>query len=145
VPSVVAFLASATVAGINSGRLGKDVLRAGLTTAATAAAFYVVGGMTNMVGGQAFGAEHMQPAFGTAAYDFNVVTHAAVGCGASVASGGKCGPVTKSRRRRDVQSRSSMIAENLGLREATGTLTTYLGLAEHAISVRTICQWCLAE
>jgi hypothetical protein len=85
-PSVVAVLTSATVAGITSGRLGRDVLRAGLTTAATVSAFYVVGGMTNMVAGQAFGAEHIQPEFGTAAYDFNVVAHAAVGCGASVAS-----------------------------------------------------------
>jgi RHS repeat-associated protein len=65
IPSVVAVLASATVAGITSGRLGKDVLRAGVTTAATVAAFYVVGGMTNVVAGQAFGADHIQPAFGT--------------------------------------------------------------------------------
>jgi RHS repeat-associated protein len=81
IPSVVAVLASATVAGITSGRLGKDVLRAGVTTAATVSAFYVVGGMTNVLAGQAFGADHIQPAFGTAAYDFNVVAHAAVGCG----------------------------------------------------------------
>jgi RHS repeat-associated protein len=91
-PAIVAVLASATVAGITSGRLGKDVLRAGLTTAATVSAFYVVGGMTNVLADKAFGAEHIQPEFGTSAYDFNVVAHAAVGCGASVASGGKCGP-----------------------------------------------------
>jgi hypothetical protein len=91
-PQVVAVLASTIIAGITSGRLGKDVLRAGMVTTATVAAFYVVGGLTNEVAGQAFDATHIQPAFGTDAYDFNVVAHAAVGCGASVASGGKCGP-----------------------------------------------------
>jgi hypothetical protein len=91
-PQVVAVLASTIIAGITSGRLGKDVLRAGIVTTATVSAFYVVGGLTNEVAGQAFDATHIQPAFGTDAYDFNVVAHAAVGCGASVASGGKCGP-----------------------------------------------------
>jgi RHS repeat-associated protein len=91
-PQVVAVLASTIIAGITSGRLGKDVLRAGLTSAATAAAFYVVGGLTNEVAGKDFFAPPIQPAFDTAPYYFNVVAHAAVGCGASVASGGKCGP-----------------------------------------------------
>jgi RHS repeat-associated protein len=92
VPSIVAVLSSTVVAGITSGRLGKDVLRAGLTTAATETAFYVVGGLTNVVGDRAFFATHIQPDFDTAAYDFNVVAHAGVGCGAAVASGAKCGP-----------------------------------------------------
>ena len=38
------------------------------------------------------GQAHIQPQFGTPEYAFNVVAHAAVGCGSAVASGGKCGP-----------------------------------------------------
>ena len=48
--------------------------------------------MTNAIAGVAPGQPHIQPQFGTDAYAFNVVAHAAVGCGAAVASGGKCGP-----------------------------------------------------
>jgi RHS repeat-associated protein len=91
-PAIAAVLSSGIVAGVTSGRLGTDVLRAGLTTAATAAAFYVVGGMTNVVADQDFFAAHIQPMPGTAAYAFNVIAHAGVGCGAAVASGAKCGP-----------------------------------------------------
>jgi RHS repeat-associated protein len=81
VPQVVAVLASTMVAGITSGRLGKDVLRAGLTAAATAAAFYEVGEFTGH-----------NPAFGTDKYFENIAGHALVGGGSAVASGQKCGP-----------------------------------------------------
>jgi len=47
-------------------------------------------GLTNQIAGKDFFAAHIQPAFGTPAYGFNVAAHALVGCGASVASGGSC-------------------------------------------------------
>jgi hypothetical protein len=52
-------------------------------------AFYEVGNLTDMISGAPVGS-HAPTAVGSAAYDFNVVAHAAVGCGAAVASGGKC-------------------------------------------------------
>jgi len=76
----VATISSAVTTGLASGSLGQ-ALRAGLITAATAAAFYGVGELTTH-----------NPAFGTERFAANVIGHAAVGCGSAVASGGKCGP-----------------------------------------------------
>jgi RHS repeat-associated protein len=84
IPQVAFALSTTVVAGITSGRLGTAVLRAGVTAAATAAAFYVVGNITSFIGAD--------PNNALAAYEFNVAAHAAVGCAAAVASGAKCGP-----------------------------------------------------
>jgi RHS repeat-associated protein len=86
-----AFLTTTAVAGMASGNIGAG-LKAGLIAAATAVAFYEVGNLTNAIAGVDPNQAHIQPQFGTAAYDFNVVAHAAVGCGAAVASGQQCGP-----------------------------------------------------
>jgi hypothetical protein len=86
-PAIVAVLASATVAGITSGRLGKEVLRAGVTTAATVAAFAVVGGIASTMPGATDGT--FVPF--SQAYFANAVGSALVGCGQATASGGKCG------------------------------------------------------
>ena len=66
-------------------------LKAGAIAAATAVAFYEVGNLTNSISGAQVGT-HAPPAFGTPAYAFNVVAHAAVGCGSAEASGQQCGP-----------------------------------------------------
>jgi hypothetical protein len=88
---VQAFEATTFVAGVTSGNLGY-ALRAGLIAGVTAAAFYEVGNLTDaMIPGAQIGS-HTPPAFGTDVYAFNVAGHALVGCGQSVASGGKCGP-----------------------------------------------------
>jgi RHS repeat-associated protein len=93
VPSVVAVLASATVAGITSGRLGKDVLRAGLVAQATSSAFAVVGGITSAMPGAIPGADGSDGTFVpfSEGHLANIAGHALVGCGQFVASGGKCG------------------------------------------------------
>jgi RHS repeat-associated protein len=90
----VAFASTIFVAGVTSGSLGY-ALRSGLVAAATAGAFYAVGGLTNVVATgspDSFFAVHNPPAFGTPPYAFNVAGHALVGCASSAASGGKCGP-----------------------------------------------------
>jgi hypothetical protein len=87
VPQVVAVLASTMVAGITSGRLGKDVLRAGVTTAATVAAFTVVGGITSTMPGATDGT--FVPF--SEGHIANIVGSALVGCGQAAASSGKCG------------------------------------------------------
>jgi Possible hemagglutinin (DUF637) len=86
-----AFLSTTAVSGIETGNF-KLGLRAGLLAAATAVAFWEVGNMTNQIAGYDPYGQHVQPQFGTPAYDFNVVAHAAVGCASAMASGGKCGP-----------------------------------------------------
>jgi RHS repeat-associated protein len=89
-----AFLTTTAVAGLASGNIGAG-LKAGLIAAATAVAFYEVGNLTDMISGAPVGS-HTPPALnteaGTEAYAFNVVAHAAVGCGSAAASGAKCGP-----------------------------------------------------
>jgi RHS repeat-associated protein len=67
-------------AGLTSGNLGV-ALKAGVIAAATAMAFNQVGNITGHA-----------PPFGSPAFVANVAGHALVGCGSSVASGGKCGP-----------------------------------------------------
>ena len=89
-----AFLSTAAVAGLASGSPGA-ALKAGLVAAATAVAFYEVGNLTDMISGADVGTHappNLNTEAGTEAYAFNVVAHAAVGCGSVVASGGKCGP-----------------------------------------------------
>jgi RHS repeat-associated protein len=94
VPQVVAVLASTMVAGITSGRLGKDVLRAGIVTTATIAAFAVVGSVTSQMPGAIAGDDGTDGTFKpwSEGHIANMIGHALVGCGQSVASGGKCGP-----------------------------------------------------
>jgi RHS repeat-associated protein len=93
VPSIAAVLSSTVVAGITSGRLGKDVLRAGVTTAATVAAFTVVGGVTSGMPGAIAGPDGTDGTFDpfSEGHLANIVGHALVGCGQAAASGGKCG------------------------------------------------------
>jgi RHS repeat-associated protein len=88
IPQVAAVLASSIVAGITSGRLGTAVLRAGVTAAATAAGFAVVGGVASAMPG-ATAAGTFVPF--SQAYFADVAGSALVGCGQSAASGGKCG------------------------------------------------------
>ncbi len=85
-----AFLITTAVAGLTSGNIGVG-LKAGAIAAATAVAFYEVGNLTDSISGAPYGS-HAPPAFGSQAYAFNVVAHAAVGCGAAAASGQQCGP-----------------------------------------------------
>jgi RHS repeat-associated protein len=107
VPQVVAVLASTMVAGITSGRLGKDVLRAGVTTAATVAAFAVVGGVTSQMPGAIPGDDGTDGTFKpwSEGHIANIVGHALVGCGQAAASGGKCG-VRSPRRCGDIRCRA---------------------------------------
>jgi len=77
---IIAAAASAVVAGVTSGDLGV-ALKAGAIAFASAAAFNVVGGLTGH-----------QPAFLTPDHFANIAGHSAIGCGMSVASGGRCGP-----------------------------------------------------
>jgi RHS repeat-associated protein len=87
---VVAFTSTTLVAGITSGDLGY-ALQSGFIAGATAIAFNVVGGLTNVVAGESFFAPHIPLQFGTPAYAFNIAGHALVGCASAAASGGKCG------------------------------------------------------
>jgi RHS repeat-associated protein len=80
---------SAIATGLSGGNFGQ-ILRASAIAGATAFAFFEVGGLTNAIAGVDPSVAHIQPAFGTSAYAFNVAGHALVGCGASVASGGSC-------------------------------------------------------
>lgn len=83
--------ASAITSGLSGGKIGQ-VLRSAVVAGATAIAFFGVGEITNAVAGVPPGAAHISSAFGTPDYAVNVAGHALVGCGAAVASGGKCGP-----------------------------------------------------
>ena len=89
---VCSSITSAVVTGLASGDLGL-ALKAGFISAATAAAFYGIGELTGGFSGaiQQPGGGYLIEA-GSPAHIFNTVGHAAVGCGAAVASGGKCGP-----------------------------------------------------
>jgi RHS repeat-associated protein len=75
-----AFISNTAVAGLTSGSLGRGV-QAGAIAAAEVVAFYGVGEYTGHT-----------PAFGTPQYFENIAAHALVGCGATAASGGQCGP-----------------------------------------------------
>jgi RHS repeat-associated protein len=89
--AAIAALSSAFVAGVTSGNLGA-ALKAGLISAVTAAAFYAVGSVTNVIAGEDALANHITPQIGTPEYAFNIAGHAAVGCLTTIASGGQCGP-----------------------------------------------------
>jgi RHS repeat-associated protein len=89
-PFLAAAAGAAIVTGLSGGNLGQ-MLRAGAIAAATAFAFAVVGGATNVAMGKEFSlTNHTSPAFGTSAHALNIGGHAAVGCLSSVASGGSC-------------------------------------------------------
>jgi len=83
-------LVSAAVTGVSSGDLGQ-ALKSGLISAVTAAAMFQVGELTGGFAGAPNGG-HAQLDFLSEAHVFNMAGHAAVGCGAAVASGGDCGP-----------------------------------------------------
>jgi RHS repeat-associated protein len=89
-----AFISTTAVAGIETGNLGLG-LKAGLIAAATAAAFWEVGNLTDVVQHTPVGSHtppNLSTDLGVQAYAFNVTAHAAVGCASAVASGSKCGP-----------------------------------------------------
>jgi RHS repeat-associated protein len=90
-PQVVAVLASTIIAGITSGRLGKDVLRAGMVTTATVAAFTVVGAVAGQLPGAIQGANGTTFDPFSDAHLASIAGSALVGCGQATASGGKCG------------------------------------------------------
>src|ERR1051326_352004 len=81
---LVAAASSAFFAGVTSGSWSV-ALRAGVVALATAYAFQGIGDIT-------LGPGHPPADFGSPKFFANVVGHALVGCGSSVASGGKCGP-----------------------------------------------------
>jgi RHS repeat-associated protein len=85
---IAAAASAAIVTGLSGGNLGQ-ILRASAIAGATAFAFDVVGSATNAVAGVDPSAAHIQPAFGTDAYAFNVAGHALVGCGVAVANGSR--------------------------------------------------------
>ena len=89
---IVSSLTSAAVTGLASGKLGL-ALKAGLISAATAIAMYEAGELTgNFSGTLTKAGGHGALAFLSDAHVFNIVAHAAVGCGSAIVSGGKCGP-----------------------------------------------------
>ena len=77
---LVVGVTAAYFAGVHSGKLGV-ALKAGVIAYATAYAFQQIGIATGH-----------NPGFDDPLFLPNVVGHALVGCGSSVASGGKCGP-----------------------------------------------------
>jgi hypothetical protein len=81
---LVVVATSSYFAGVTSGSL-TVALQAGVIAVGTEYAFDAVGTLT-------LGPMHAAAEFGSAAYFANVAGHALVGCGAAVASGGKCGP-----------------------------------------------------
>lgn len=91
-PILAAAAGAAIIIGISGGSLSQ-ALRAGLIAGVTAAAFFGVGEMTNALANYNPVGDmpaHIQPAFGTDVYAFNVAGHALVGCASSAASGGSC-------------------------------------------------------
>jgi hypothetical protein len=86
---VCSTLASAAVAGLASGDLGA-ALKAGFISAVTAGAFQLAGDLTSGLTG--FDKITGEIDFLSEAHVFNIASHAAIGCGSSVASGGDCGP-----------------------------------------------------
>jgi len=93
-----ASLSTTAVAGLESGNLGRGLM-AGAIAVGQVIAFNAVGELTNGVAAAAgFDTSgpppdsHVNPAVTGESYVFNAVAHAAVGCDAAVASGGKCGP-----------------------------------------------------
>lgn len=96
---VVAFVSSAVITGITTGKIGL-ALRAGLIASETASLFYEVGEITNSIAGISAGQPHAMDLSwlsdgNTAhleAFAFNVVGHAVVGCAMAVASSQRCSP-----------------------------------------------------
>jgi len=87
---------AAIATGLAGGKLG-DVLKSAVLAGATAFAFNMVGDATGIMAGKV---QNGIPVHGLSladvaehpdAFAFNVAAHAAIGCGAVVALGGKCG------------------------------------------------------
>jgi hypothetical protein len=126
VPQIAAVLSSGIVAGITSGRLGKDVLRAGLTTAATTTAFMIVGGVTSGMPGAIPGVDGSDGTFDpfSGAHLANIAGHALIGCGQAAASGGKCGAGALAGA---VTSAAGLIIDGTGFRFASLATNAALG------------------
>jgi RHS repeat-associated protein len=117
------------VTGLSTGRLDM-ALKAAAVTAATAAAFYGVGDMTQQflpINPETGLRAQMQ--FGDAAHLFNIAGHALVGCGAAVAAGGQCGPGALSGA---VPSLAGPLVNNLPFQAALVANSTLGGLASVA-------------
>src|SRR6266851_5321278 len=80
---LVGSASSAFTAGVSSGKIG-EAFKAGLVSAATAAAFYGVGEATDFHGAD-------MSKFLTGDHFANIAGHALVGCLSATASGGRCG------------------------------------------------------
>ena len=93
--AVCAAAAATFVTGVTSGNLGL-ALKAGLIAGVTAWAFKGIGDLTGELGldgvVNAKLGGHGPLDFMSEAHIFNIAGHALVGCGSTVASGGKCGP-----------------------------------------------------
>ena len=126
---VCSSITSAVVTGLASGDLGL-ALKAGFISMATAMAMNVVGDLTGgFLGAVPNGNGGYSITSGTPAHIFNIAGHAAVGCGASVASGGKCGPGAASAA---IGSFATPLTNNLSLEEGLFVTTTAGGLASVA-------------
>ena len=121
----VAGLASAITTGLASGNLGM-ALKAGFIATATAFAMTGVGDITAGLPG-VNGDGSLQ--FLKDAHIFNIAAHAAVGCGSSVASGGKCGSGALAAA---VGSFATPLTNGLGFGERLTVMTTAGGLASIA-------------
>src|SRR5262249_42716290 len=126
---IASTLTTFVVTGLSTGRLDM-ALKAAAISAATAVAFYGIGEMTQQLlpidpstGLRA----SMQ--FGDAAHLFNIAGHALVGCGAAVASGGKCGPGALAGA---IPSLAGPIVNKLPFQAALMANTTLGGLASVA-------------
>ena len=129
---VCSSITSAVVTGLASGDLGL-AFKAGLISAATAAAFYGVGELTGNLGLQGVLNKdlggHGPLGFLSEAHAFNIAGHAAVGCASSVASGGKCGAGALSGA---VGSFATPLADGAGFEAGLVITSTAGGLASVA-------------
>jgi hypothetical protein len=113
-----------------SGDLGQ-ALKAGFISAVTAGAFQVAGDLTGAFNGALTSAGGHGPLkFLSEAHIFNVASHAAIGCGSAVASGGDCGPGALSGA---VGSFTSHLpfAQNLSFEGKLILVSTSGGVASH--------------
>jgi hypothetical protein len=128
--AIAASVTSAIVTGLASGDLG-FALKSGLIAAATAVAFNVAGKITGALPGGSFLPDGSDgpTQFLSEAHGFNIVSHAAIGCASSVASGGKCGPGALSGA---VGSFTTPLTEGLSSTARLAAVTVAGGLASVA-------------
>jgi RHS repeat-associated protein len=90
---LVAVASSAIVTGVTTGSFDL-ALKSAIITGVTAIAFQAIGDITSQMGGAIPGLDGSHGTFVpfSEGYWANVAGHALIGCGTSVASGGKCGP-----------------------------------------------------